>query len=211
MAHAGNFVPCVIPPNGQLCDNQNFVVDIIIGTAQQRAADGSLLSTVTALVTDFPIWPVVADGLVNDPQPWADGVPTYIRAHIPDLLGNTDTGVFVNPQGQVTIDDADQRLLQMLETQSQPFAITGDTGLFNLGDLLGYSYFWSDPAGPNMTYVGGVAVAFYEHDIETTALVPEPGYLPLLAAALAVLERCRRLVENELAAMRSRNTTVGRS
>ncbi len=102
-----DFVPCVTQTGQTSCDFQSFQVDIIIGTAQLFAPGGGLLSTATALTTDFSLWPDIATQLAGDPLPWSDGVPTYIQDHLADIIGNTDLGIFTSPQGVISIGDAD--------------------------------------------------------------------------------------------------------
>jgi hypothetical protein len=188
-----DFVDCVV----DTCDFQNIQVDVILGTAQLFAPGGAYLSTTTMLTTDFPLWPDIESQVAADPTPFNDGVPTYVHDHLADLIGNTDLGAFASPQGVVSISDSEQNLLNQLENIGQPFSLTGDSGLYNLGQALGYSYDSVVQSAPGQFDVGFVQVNFYEHDIqETLSAVPEPTSLPYFAAgmicALVLMRRKKR-------------------
>jgi hypothetical protein len=156
-------------------------IDIFLGSASLFASGGALLPMTNAVTVDMFLGPNLAAQIANDPSE-----PTYVRSHIGDFIGNTDLGAVFTPQ-VIPFDDAEQNLLNLLETQPQPFAITGDTGLFAVSAPFTLQYITGPfPDGLGNSVEGILNVSIYERDLqETVAAVPEPALCRLCARGLA--------------------------
>ncbi len=161
-------------------------LDVFIGTAQLKAADGTLLSTKNAITVDMLPSPDMAAQIGIDAL-----VPTYVQDHIGDFIGITNLGALISPI-VIPFADAEQSLLDQLTTQSQPFVITGDTGLLAVSAPFALGYISGPfPDGLGNTYEGDLNVSLFERDLEETE-VPEPASWKLGAVALACLALVRR-------------------